>query len=115
MPLVPTLVKLERTMLLTGVKDPTGREEFPDGYMKGKDACRWAKANTDASVIKKINESMTTRAQSLNGIPLPNARQIGGGHIIIGSEIKMPVLAKLIKVNLGLGPSSILAKPPASP
>lgn len=115
MPLIPTLVKLERTMLLTGVEDPTGRKEFPDGYMKGKDACRWAKANTDESAIKKINESMINPAQSKNGIQLRNGRQLGAGHIIIGNEIKIPILTRLIKVNLGLSPSSLLAKPLAEP
>ena len=111
MPLVPDLVKLQRTMLLTGVEDPTGKEEFPDDYMKGKDACRWAKANTDTSAIKKINESLSDPTRSRNGTTLPQQEKLDGGHIIIGSEIKLPILGKLIKVNLGLAPSSLLAKP----
>ena len=115
MPLIPTLVKLERTMLLTGVEDPTGRKEFPDGYMKGKEACRWAKANTDSAAIRKINESLSDPAQSRNGTQHSNGRQLGGGHIIIGNEIKIPILTRLIKVNLGLSPSSLLAKPLAEP
>lgn len=111
MPLVPDLVKLQRTMLLTGVEDPTGQKEFPDSYMKGKDACRWAKANTDSSAIKKINESLSDPARTSNGNTFPQRGMLDGKHIIIGSQIKLPVLAKLIKVNLGLAPSSILAKP----
>jgi hypothetical protein len=111
MPLVSDLVKLQRTMLLTGVEDPTGQNEFPDDYMKGKDACRWAKANTDTSAIKKLNESLSDPARSRHGITLPQRGNLNGGHIIIGSEIKLPVLGRLIKVNLGLAPSSLLAKP----
>ena len=32
-------------------------------------------------------------------------------RFLIGSTIKIPFLSRLIKVNLGLGPSSLLAKP----
>lgn len=111
MPLVSNLVKLKRTMLLTGVEDPTGMKEFPDSYMKGEAACRWAKANTDSAAIRKINESLSEAAHAQNGNKSPRTRQLDGGHIIIGSEINIPVLAKLIKVNLGLASSSLLGKP----
>ena len=111
MPPVKDLPKLSRTMLLAGVeKDQDGK--WSDDFMQGDAACSWVKSNLDKAAMEKITESLYGKP----GSPKPGfenfviPKTFGTSHIIIGQEIKNPLLARLIRVNLGLEKPSSLSK-----
>ena len=111
MPPVKDLPKLSRTMLLAGVeKGQDGK--WSDDFMQGDAACSWVKSNLDKAAMEKITESLYGKPDrpkpGFENFVIP--KTFGTSHIMIGQEIKNLLLARLIRVSLGLEKPSSLSK-----
>jgi hypothetical protein len=118
MPPISKLGKLKRTMLLSATGRRNHKEyKAPDSFLNGAEAREWVTANLDADAVNQITNGVIDQFQSLTKTVRIERRKshpadFTSGHKTIGNDIQNDLLAKIIKVKLGMKPSSILGVRP---
>lgn len=103
MPEPASIPSLKRTMLLAATGyEVEGEFVHADPFLKGEEAWNWVASNLDQDAVAKISGEAT---------PSPHG-SFSFGHKTIGGDINNELLAKLIKVNLGLANREILVETP---
>lgn len=117
MPPVSGLGKLERTMLLSAKGWKNGdKQQRTDMFLKGVEAWDWVASNLGMKAVDRLNEASAYEPEKI-------LRRVGCvkytegkrtdfsfGHKIIGQDINNELLAKMIRVKLGLADYGILAQ-----
>lgn len=120
MPPVSGLGKLERTMVLAakGWKNDGEPPTRTDSFLKGEEAWDWVAKNLDVEAVDQITKSSETEPEIVLSKPgetksrLVKKTDFSIGHKIIGEHINNELLAKIIKVKLGIAEYGILAEQP---
>lgn len=119
MPPVSGLGKLERTMLIAAKGWKNGDEQKrPDMFLGGVEAWDWVASNLDVKAVDSLNEASVYEPEKI-------IRRVGcvkhavvkrtdfsAGHKMIGEDINNELLAKMIRVKLGMADYGTLAQAP---
>lgn len=89
-----------------------------DSFLKGEEAWDWVAKNLDVEAVDQITKSSETEPEIVLSKPgetkrcLVKKTDFSIGHKIIGEHINNELLAKIIKVKLGIAEYGILAEQP---